>query len=69
MADSSFPVFTDNPLISLPDVDRFSIDDALSEDSAIVPLQLTIKCLSHHDATREHGHRFGRRSVGLLYSR
>lgn len=69
MADSSFPVFAGNTPISLPDVDGLSIDDALLEGRAIVPSQSTSKCLTHHNATREHGHRFGRRSVGLLYSR
>jgi hypothetical protein len=69
MADSSFPVFASDTLISLPDVDSFSIDDALLEGGAIVPSQSTIKCLTHHEVTREHGRLFGRRSVGLLYSR
>jgi hypothetical protein len=65
MADSSFPVFASDTLISLPDVDSFSIDDTLLEGRAILPSQSTIKCLTHHDATREHGLLFGRRSAGL----
>jgi hypothetical protein len=69
MADSSFPVFAGETLISLPDVDSFSIDDALLEGRAILPPQSTIKCLTHRDTTREHGHLFGRRSAGLPYSR